>query len=327
MNKNRILCSAAIAITLFIFLLGACSTAISTPESQAAPEAVTIKVAVIPVLDTLAMYVAQQENLYDQYNVKVEFIPVGSAPERDQLIAASQADAMVNEVVSTLFYNREMTQVQTVRYARTATAEAPLFHILTSAQSGITSPDGLRGVEIGISQGTIIEYLTDRLLEAQGFSSEEIKAIAVPKISDRMSLLASGELQAAMLPDPLTFLAKQQGAVIVLDDSAIAELSFSTLTFRKAFIEEHHQAVRGFLAAIEEATTLLNAEPEKYYGLLSEQKLVPETVLEGYQVGAFPTAGVPTEAQWNDVMRWAQDKGLLDVDVSYKDSVTGEYLP
>lgn len=327
MNKNRILCSAAISITLIIFLLGACSTATPSPESQTTPEPVTIKVAVIPVMDTLALYVAQQESLYAKYNVKVEFIPVGSAPERDQLIAASQADAMINEVVSTLFYNREITQVQIVRYARTASAEAPLFHILAAAQSGITTPDGLRGVEIGISQGTIIEYLTDRLLQAQGFSNEEIKVVAVPKISDRMSLLASGEVQAAMLPDPLTFLAQQQGAVIVLDDATIPELSFSTLTIRKAFIDEHPEAVRGFLAAIEEATALLNAEPEKYYGLLSEQKLVPETVLEGYKLGAFPTAGVPTEAQWNDVMAWAQEKGLLDVDVSYKESVTAEYLP
>ncbi len=327
MNTSRIVWIATITITTLIMLLGGCSQP-SAPAIEAnTPETTTIRLAVLPILDTLPMFVAQQESLYIQHNVKVEFIPVGSAPERDQLIAAEQADGMVNEIVSTLFYNKDKIQVQTVRYARSATSTAPLFHILASAQSGITSPDGLKGVEIGISQGTIIEYLTDRLLQSQGFTPEQIRTVAVPKISDRMALLASGELKAGMLPDPLTFLAEQQGAVIVLDDSILPEYSFSTITFRKAFIDANPQAIRGFLAAIEEATALINKEPEKYTNLLTEQKLVPAPILEAYKIGPYPTAGVPTEAQWDDVLKWVKEKGLLSVDVSYQESVTDAYLP
>ena len=49
--------------------------------------------------------------------------------------------------------------------------------------------------------------------------------------------------------------------------------------------------------------------------------------LEAYKVPPFPTAGVPTEAEWNDALSWAKGKGMLDVDVSYADSVTDTYLP
>ena len=327
MNLNRIFWISTILVTILIMLMGGCTQPTVPLSETPTQETTTIRIAVLPILDTLPMFVAQQENLYSRHNVKVELIPVGSAPERDQLIAAEQADAMVNEVVSTLFYNKERIQVQTVRFARVATSDAPLFHIMASAQSGITKPEDLKGVEIGISQGTIIEYLTDRLLQAQGFSPEEIKTIAVPKISDRMALLASGELHAGMLPDPLTFLAEQQGAVIVLDDSSLPEYSFSTITFRKAFIDAHPQAVRGFLAAIEEATALINKEPEQYTDLLTEQQLVPAPILEAYKIGQYPTAGVPSEAQWNDVLAWTKEKGLLDADISYQDSVTDAYLP
>jgi hypothetical protein len=45
----------------------------------------------------------------------------------------------------------------------------------------------------------------------------------------RMSLLGSGELPAATLPDPLSLLAEQQGAVVVLDDTSHPEISYSTL--------------------------------------------------------------------------------------------------
>jgi NitT/TauT family transport system substrate-binding protein len=234
---------------------------------------------------------------------------------------------MINEIVSTMFYNRDATQIQTVRYARTASNNAPLFHILVSNQSGITNLDELKGVEIGISQGTVIEYLTDRILESQNFSAEEIMTVAIPKISDRMALLTSGEIDAAMLPDPLSFLAVSQGASIIIDDSEIPDLSFSTISFRKEFIENNPSAVRGFLAAVESATGSINADPAKYAGLLAEKNLVPPPILESYQINPYPSAGVPSQAQWDDVQRWMQGKGLLDVTVSYEESVTDAYLP
>ena len=324
MQRKRIFWSTIISIALFIFLAGACS---NNDDSTTVQEPVKIRVAVLPILDTLPMYVAEVEGLYSEYNIQVEFIPVGSAPERDQLIVAGQADGMVNEIVSTLFYNKDQIQVQTVRYARSATKDAPLFHILAASNSEVGAIEDLRNVEIGISEGTVIEYLTDRMLESQGFSQDEIKTVAVPKISDRMSLLGTGELKAAVLPDPLTFLAVQQGASIVLDDTIIPEYSFSTITFRKDFIDQNPEAVRGFLAAIEEATLKINADPKNYASVLTDQKLVPAPILEAYKINPYPTAGIPTEAQWNDVVQWAKVKGLLDNDVSYKDSVTEKYLP
>lgn len=296
--------------------------------SQVKPaETVTLKIAVLPVLDVLPLYVAQQENLYAKHGVNVELIPVGSAPERDQIIAAGQADGMINEAVSTLFYNKDQVQVQIVRYARVATETSAMFHIMAAKNSGINSPEGLKNVPIGVSQGTVIEYLTDRLLEAQGFRADEIQTIPVPKISDRMALLGSGELKAATLPDPLSFLVESQGAVIILEDSAIPDYAFSVLSFRKATIDAYPQAIRGFLAAIEEAVEKINSQPETYKNLLVEQKLVPEPILGSYHIPTFPKAGVPTEAQWADAIAWAKQKGLLDKDVAYADSVNDDYLP
>jgi len=234
---------------------------------------------------------------------------------------------MINEAVSTLFYNRETIRLQIVRYARTATADTPLFRILSPGSSGISGPDGLRGVEIGVSQGTVIEYLTERLLEQEGFGPDDIKTIAVPKIDVRLSLLASGELKAAMLPEPLSSLAERQGAVVVLDDTRHPEFSFSTISFRKEVIDAHPEAIRGFLAAVEEATRQINEDPTRWSGLMAEQNLVPPPLLETFQVPKFPTAGVPSEAQWADALDWAKSKGLIDVDVDYNASVNPEFLP
>jgi NitT/TauT family transport system substrate-binding protein len=287
----------------------------------------TLRIAVLPIIDTLPMYVAQQEGLFEKHAVTVEFIPVASAPERDQLIAAGGADGTINETLAVMLFNKEDIQMQVVRYALRPTEENGHFFILASDQSGISSIDGLKGVEIGVSQGTVIEYVTERLLQADGFTTEEIKTIAVPKIPDRMALLASGELEAGVMPDPLASLVVSQGGVIVADDSNHPEYGFSVISFRKDMIEANPEAIKGFLAAIEEATAMLNADPAKYKTVLSEQKLVPPPLLDAYEIPVFPIASVPSAEEWNDALSWLQEKGILTSGVSYQDSVNGILLP
>ena len=296
--------------------------------SACAPQtAGSLKIAVLPIIDTLPMYVAQQEGLFAKHGVNVEFIPVASAPERDQLLAAGGADGTINETLAVMLFNKENVQMQVVRYALRPTAGNGHFFILASARSGISSVDGLKGVEIGVSQGTVIEYVTERLLQADGFTADEIKTIAVPKIPDRMALLASGELPAGVMPDPLASLVVSQGGVIVMDDSSHPEYGFSVISFRKNVIDANPEAVRGFLAAIEEATELLNADPAKYKNVLSEQKLVPPPLMESFRVPVFTGVGVTTAEEWTDALSWLKEKGILTTDVSYEDSVNASLLP
>jgi NitT/TauT family transport system substrate-binding protein len=308
-----------IVLLALVLLLSACASPSKTVGS--------LKIAVLPIIDTLPMYVAQQEGLFAKHGVNVEFIPVASAPERDQLLAAGGADGTINETLAVMLFNKESVQMQVVRYALRPTAGNGHFFILASGQSEISSVEGLKGVEIGVSQGTVIEYVTERLLQADGFTADEIKTIAVPKIPDRMALLASGELKAGVMPDPLASLVVSQGGVIVADDSSHPEYGFSVISFRKSVIDANSEAIQGFLAAIEEATTLVNAEPVRYKNVLSEQKLVPPPLLEAYKAPVFPTAGVPTEAEWLDALNWLKEKGILTTDVSYGDSVNASLLP
>jgi NitT/TauT family transport system substrate-binding protein len=321
-----------------LLILTACAGPQPAPSSQANPQSEptpqslpaklpTVRLAVIPVIDTLPMFVAQAEGLYAVYGIEVELIPVASAPERDQLLAAGQADGTLNEILSVMFFNRESVQMQAVRYGHMAAPGFGHFFILASGQSAISTPAELANVEIGISQGTIIEYVTDRLLEKNGLSASQIKTISVPRIPDRMALLGSGELKAAVMPDPLAALAVQQGATIVLDDTQHPLYGASVISFRKQFIDENPAVISSFLRAIEDAVILINLQPEAYASLLAEKQIVPPSLLDSYTIPPFPMMGVPSQIEWAEAARWAKDKGLLENAPSYEESVTDRYLP
>ena len=299
---------------------------ISSCAQSSAPDP-TLKMALLPILDSLPAYVAQQEGYFKAEGINVEIISVASATERDQLIAAGEADGMINELVSTMFINKNDTQVQIVRVARAATEKDPVFRILASKTSGITAPDQLPGNQIGISEGTVIEYVTDRLLESAGISAEEVTKVAIPRISDRLALLGANELSAAVLPDPLASLALQGGAVVVLDDTAEPEYGLSVISFRTETLESNPDLIRAYLRAVEQAVEDINTNPGQYEGILREKGLVPDVLIASYQIPPFPTAAVPTEAQWEDALNWVVENSLIPDRLEYGDSITDQYLP
>ncbi len=286
-----------------------------------------MRIAVLPILDALPMYVAEEQGYFAEENLTVEFVPVFSAAERDQIIQAKQADGMINEILSTLFYNKDAPEITIVRYARVAYPDYPQFFILAAGDSGIETLEDLKGRDIGISEGTIIEYSVDRLLEAEGFQPDDISTIAVPRIPDRMALLTSGELPAANLPDPLASLAVQSGAKVLVDDSSHPEFGHSVISFRNEVVDNNPEAIERFLAALEKAVIDINADKEQFSGLLSERSLVPEPLLGSYTVPDFPEASVPPVSQWDDVLDWALTKGYIESELQYDDSIDDSFLP
>jgi NitT/TauT family transport system substrate-binding protein len=330
MNRRQVLLLCIGLVTLAGLLIGACApgqSATQQTETEQPAQETTLRLALLPILDALPIHVALKEGYFADEGVDVELIPVSSAAERDQIMAAGQADGMINDLVSTLLYNQEIPQIQIVSFARTATPEFPQYRILAAGDSGITSVDDLKNVEIGISEASVIEYTTDRLLEAEGLTQDEITTVAVPKIPDRLSLLESGELKAANLPDPFSSLAIQNGAVVIVDDTKHPEYGNSVISFRTPVIEANPKTIRSFLRALDKAIEAVNDDPMKYQDLLVEQKLIPAPLIGSYEIPPFVWGKVPSQAQWEDVLAWAQEKGLVSNDVSYDESVTYSFLP
>ncbi len=292
---------------------------------QAAPQS-TIRFAYLPIVDSLPLFVAQKEGLFEKNQVKVELIPVTSAPERDQLVQAGQADGVINELLNAMQFNKDGVKLQVVRHALLADANTGHFFVIASQQSGITDVAGLKNVEIGVSQATIIEYVTTRLLQGEGFSKDEIKYIAIPKLPDRLALVLSGEAKAVVLPDPLASLAVSKGAINIIDDTKNPPLGASVISLTKDLIDKDPIAAAAFLKSIDEAVAMINADPAKYKAVLAENKVVPPDLMDQFTFPVFPGATVPSQADWDDVANWALESGILAVAPAYADSVTGSLL-
>jgi NitT/TauT family transport system substrate-binding protein len=320
---------AALFVTVLLSLaLSACggSKEKEAAEAPAPSPPAPLKLALLPITDVLPFYLAEEKGYFTEEGLQVEAIPVSSALERDQLLQTGQVDGMLGELAAAAFFNREETRLRVVMTARKAWEGAPIFRIITPPGSKVTSPAELAGVPVAISENTIIEYITSRLLEAEGLAPDQIATRSVPAIPERFQLLMEGKIEAATLPDPLAQSAITSGAHLVVDDASHPEYAVTILAFTASALRDNPEGVRRFLKVWNRAAEEINADSDAYRTLLLQKVRVPKNVQETFSIPPFPIGEVPTEAQWSDVTAWLATKGLIDGDAPYATSVTGEFL-
>ena len=286
-----------------------------------------LKVALLPIIDSLPYYIAEADGDFKKAGIQVKMLPVMSGLNRDQLMQAGEVDGMLNELTTVANFNRKNSQVKAVYSIRSAHAKYPMFRLVASPGNKLNKVSDLSGASIGISKNTIIEYMTDRLLQAEGLDPARLDKRSIPAIPERFQLLMQGQLETVVLPDPLGSAALAAGARLIIDDSANPQYSISLLTFSNESINNKTETLQRFLAAWDNAAARLNKSPESYRSLMLKKIRIPKNVQKSYPIPRFSQSSVPSQKQWEDVMKWMVGKGLLKAALSYNSSITADFLP
>jgi NitT/TauT family transport system substrate-binding protein len=312
----------SIFLTSLIMLLAACAA----PATPTIAPPVLMRIGVLPITDVVPFYVAEAQGHFLKQGLNIELVPAASAAERDQMMLTGQIDGQLNDLVSTVLFNAQSPKIKIVRLGRIAFKDAAEYWILTPKDSPIKTAQDLKGKEIAISQNSVIEYVTQRLLEREGLTAADIKTTNVPSIPTRLQLLQQNQVAAATLPDPLASLAILQGARIVVDDTKYTEYSMSVISFRNEVLAQRANDVKKFLAAYDQAIADIRAKPDQFRNILIERGRVPDQLKDNYKFPPFPDPGVPTKAQWDDVVKWAMERKLISTAVTYESSVDSNFV-
>jgi len=315
------------AMALIAAALLLCCGCIRADDAVAREPLPPLKLALIPVVETLPIYVAVEEGYFDAAGVEVEVVPVSSAVERDALLQSGRADGGISDLAATALFNKKEVQAIAVRLAGEAAPGHPNLSVMVPPGSDARSVGDLRGVPIAISRNTIIEYVTDRLLQRHGLDARDIRYTEVSRMPLRVELLLKGHVGAATLARPLSNLATVKGARTIVDDAGDADLSPVVVQFTRLAVTQKRRSVEAFLRAYERAVESLNSVPARYEDLMMEKGRVPDVLRGRFEVPPFPAASVPTPEQVSDIVRWLLEKGLIREELPYEAIVDGSLLP
>ena len=315
----------SVVFSLAIIVTGCTTT--KTSENQPSKDVgKTVKIGVLPIEDNLPFYVADKDGLYAKEGVQVELISFASATERDTALQAGQIDGEVADMVAVALLKKIGTDVKIASIGLGATPKEGRFAILSSPKSSINNLAGLKGGTLGVSENSIIDYVSDQMLLDQGVKLNDVKKLSIPKMPVRLDMLLSDQIDAACLPDPLAALAQAKGAHLLLDDT-YRNISQTVLLFRTKSIEENSEGIKAVVRVYGSAGQALSQNPDQYRTLFLEKAQIPPDLKGNYKTPTFSKLQLPTQEEVNSVMKWMVDKKLIPQAYSYQDLVDSNLLP
>ena len=281
---------------------------------------------VLTELQALPIFVAAEQGFFEQAGLELEVVPFQSAAEKDIALKAGAIDGYFGDLFTPLVVEGNGLDIAIVATNYRTGADTRMFAVLASKQCGITDVAGLKGHDVGISTASVIDYVTQQLL-GKGGGPADVELLDMKNIGLRMQMLMSGELDAATLPEPLVTAAEKGGAVVLADDTGML-VSQTVLVFRQDYLDGNAGAVKGFLAAVDEANKWISEHPAEARELMIKHTRLPEPLQQVFPVPVFPAKmDVPSSTTIAEVVAWLKAEGIVKKDLTYTGLVNGDYLP
>ncbi len=297
---------------LFILLILAFPSVSSSREKLA--------FGILPVVDVLPLLVGQEKGFFEKQGIELELISFQSALERDAALQAGRLDGYFGDILNTVLLVQNGEQLKIIATAFHTQPQSRMFGIAVAPGSAISDPAGLTGKDVAISSATVIEYLLDQLLATRNMIPRDVTKQEIKKIPIRLQMLLSGQVTAALLPEPLLTLAETHGARVVLDDREL-NMALTVLAVNLKKRPDISTLIPGFLKAYDASVDLINENPSAFKELLITKTQFPMAVKDKYPVPVFPARALPAEADVQAVQEWLLKNGLINTRVPYADMV------
>lgn len=279
----------------------------------------------LPVLQSLDLFVADIDSLFEQAGVDVELIPFNTASEKDIALSAGQIDGYFGDLFTPIVLKGNGVDVRIVATNYATIDDRRMFAVVAKPRSERKTLGELVNVPVAISSNTVIDYVTESLLLDAGVPENEIGRLESKNIGIRMQMLMSGQVEAATLPEPLVTAAMDGGAVLLADDRGIPE-SQTVFAFTKKFCDKHPDLVKAFTEALNKSHLHIENHPENARKVMVENVRLPKQLQETFPVPEFHPLRLPTEVEISNAVSWLVERGVLTRSMGYGELVDGRFL-
>jgi len=259
-------------------------------------QAKPVRIGVMPDAGNLPLYLMEG----------VEAVPFQSAVERDAALASGALDGISGDLVTVLVHQQRGIELKalTVTESRFLVVAGPKFRAL----------GGEARWNVGVSENTVIEYITDTLCAD---IAGKLDKISIPQVPLRLEMLRNGQIPLACLTDVMAWDLLKGGFRILRDQSG-SGLEPAVLALSGEFLRRRGEEVQTLTRRWNETAGKINADPEAYSALLMEKVRLPAS---DYPVPHYREITPPTEAQVSSVVDWYAAKYGLSRPVAYGDLV------
>ena len=296
------------------FLLGLClaffgglfifSEACKKGSQGGSADSTTLKIGIMPSVDYLPIAVAQEQGFFKR---PIKLVRFSSPMERDAALQTAEVDASVTDYMGAMLLHAKGLPISL------SVACQGSFRLVFGRDDKLTDIPHLRGKHIGLSSNTLIEYATERaLVDATGkpFSYTRVE---VQKIPIRLEMLRSGELDAAILPEPFASTGQALGLHAIEVPGGLTQ-GITGLLFQNKVLERSDD-LRAFVAGYNQAVSFMQSHPRSaWIGVLGKLLGITKQQAEQIQLPDYQPVTAPSPEALQPILSWMKEKKLVPQD-------------
>jgi len=298
MRKKKVFLSLLMLLFSLTFLAG-----------TAGAEEMSLEIGIMPAVDSAPILLAQEKGYFADEDLEIKIDVYTNAVNRQTALQTNALDGAMTDLIA--FVNN----VNNGFPVKITTSTDGSFPILVSKNF-----EEKEEVNIGMMEVSVSNFLSEQFLG----DKYKLNKTFVPAIPARLEMVKSGQLEMAVIPEPLASTAELQGL-----EKRVYENKYDfmpeAMIFTERALKEKEEAVAAFHRAYNRAVEEIQQDDSEAREVLIKSLGLPEKIKNLIAMPEYHLTRVPTEEYLNRVIEWIEKTDGSQIDIDYKQVVEGKY--
>lgn len=265
MKRNYFIIIFSVIVTM---LLASCGDGKSETEKLAAAEkaadSLALKIAVLPTLDCLPVYVAKELSLFDKQDIDVRLKMYSAHMDCDTALTTGAVDGTFTDIVRVENLKARGVDCDVRNVTNIS------WQLVTNKMARINRLNQLENKMIAMTRFSATHLLAGTAMQKGKLTDDKTFLVQINDVNLRLLMLRNNEMDALLLPEPQATLARLEGHKVLLDSRKLG-MQLGALAFNNVKDSTKKQQIDKFIEVYEQACDTINK-----YGFKKYRKLISD---------------------------------------------------
>lgn len=265
-------------------------------QRLAKEDSAALKIAVMPTLDCLPLYVARENKWFCDGKTDIRLKYFTSQIDCDTAILNGRVEGAVSDLVRVARMNKSGAKV------KPQIATAAYWQLFTNRNSRIRQLNQLDDKMVAMTRYSVTDMLADHVVDSAKLKSERVFKVQINDVNVRLQMMLNNEMDAMFVTEPQATLARLAKHKVLLDTRKM-NWHMGVIAFREKPMKDvdRKRQYDVFVKAYNQACDSINKNGiARYAHLMEKYCRTRSAVLDSIPKTKFPHAVGPRE---KDVLR------------------------
>lgn len=265
-------------------------------QRLAKEDSAALKIAVMPTLDCLPLYVAREYKWFCDGKTDIRLKYFTSQIDCDTAILNGRVEGAVSDLVRVARMNKSGAKV------KPQIATAAYWQLFTNRNSRIRQLNQLDDKMVAMTRYSVTDMLADHVVDSAKLKSERVFKVQINDVNVRLQMMLNNEMDAMFVTEPQATLARLAKHKVLLDTRKM-NWHMGVIAFREKPMKDvdRKRQYDVFVKAYNQACDSINKNGiARYAHLMEKYCRTRSAVLDSIPKNKFPHAVGPRE---KDVLR------------------------